>query len=455
MNPPDEAYILGRRLALLYRNVLLGQIVSVVNATALTGVALTLLDNKAIALWWLAAAAIAGFRVVQARAYNSATEAARQADADGWRQRVLYGVSASGLIWASGGLLLMLQGNTHLQLFTAFVIAGMVAGAVPVLAADRTVFRAYAWPMTLAAIVGSLGGDTLHMAFTAMAAIFLLAVTRSADLFHDTLHDSFRLEHEKDHLVDHLEHAREVAERSYRAKTEFLANISHELRTPMNGIIGMADLLALDSISDDQRELLDHLRQSADTLLLQLNHLIELSALEAGHIKLRPEPFVVHDLLDGLISAQRKAAMDKGLAIGIESDSGLPAIVVGDLERLRQVFQHLIGNAIKFTERGSIGIAARQVERTEKSVSIEFQITDTGPGIGAEALQAISGLLVQGDGSSIRRHGGLGVGLPIVRKLLELMGSELQIDSTPGKGSTFRFTLPLAVPETESIAVPA
>lgn len=455
MNPPDEAYILGRRLALLYRNVLLGQIVSVVNATALTGVALTLLDNKAIALWWLAAAAIAGFRVVQARAYNSATEAARQADADGWRQRMLYGVSASGLIWASGGLLLMLQGNTHLQLFTAFVIAGMVAGAVPVLAADRTVFRAYAWPMTLAAIVGSLGGDTLHMAFTAMAAIFLLAVTRSADLFHDTLHDSFRLEHEKDHLVDHLEHAREVAERSNRAKTEFLANISHELRTPMNGIIGMADLLALDSISDDQRELLDHLRQSADTLLLQLNHLIELSALEAGHIKLRPEPFMVHDLLDGLISAQRKAAMDKGLAIGIESDSGLPAIVVGDLERLRQVFQHLIGNAIKFTERGSIGIAARQVERTEKSVSIEFQITDTGPGIGAEALQAISGLLVQGDGSSIRRHGGLGVGLPIVRKLLELMGSELQIDSEPGKGSTFRFTLPLAVPETESIAVPA
>lgn len=455
MNPPDEAYILGRRLALLYRNVLLGQIVSVVNATALTGVALTLLDNKAIALWWLAAAAIAGFRVVQARAYNSATEAARQADADGWRQRVLYGVSASGLIWASGGLLLMLQGNTHLQLFTAFVIAGMVAGAVPVLAADRTVFRAYAWPMTLAAIIGSLGGDTLHMAFTAMAAIFLLAVTRSADLFHDTLHDSFRLEHEKDHLVDHLEHAREVAERSNRAKTEFLANISHELRTPMNGIIGMADLLALDSISDDQRELLDHLRQSADTLLLQLNHLIELSALEAGHIRLRPEPFVVHDLLDGLISAQRKAAMDKGLAIGIESDSGLPAIVVGDLERLRQVFQHLIGNAIKFTERGSIGIAARQVERTEKSVSIEFQITDTGPGIGAEALQAISGLLVQGDGSSIRRHGGLGVGLPIVRKLLELMGSELQIDSEPGKGSTFRFTLPLAVPETESVALPA
>jgi signal transduction histidine kinase len=349
----------------------------------------------------------------------------------------------------------MSQGNTHLQLFTAFVIAGMVAGAVPVLAADRTVFRAYAWPMTLAAIVGSLGNDPLHIAFTVMAVIFLLAVTRSADLFHDTLHDTFRLEHEKDHLVENLDRAREVAERSNRAKTEFLANISHELRTPMNGIIGMADLLALETINDDQRELLDHLRDSADILLLQLNHLIELSALEAGHVRLRPEPFVVHDLLDGLISAQYKAATSKGLTIGIDADPALPGIVIGDLEHLRQVFQHLVGNAIKFTDRGRIEIAARQVERTGKTVRIEFAVTDTGPGIGAEALQAINGLLVQGDGSSIRRHGGLGVGLPIVRRLIELMGSELQIDSELGKGSTFRFTLPFALPEIASAASPA
>lgn len=453
MNPPDDAYILGRRLALLYRNVLIGQIVSIVNATALTGVALTLLDNRAIALWWLVAVLIAGVRVMQAWAYNQAPEAARQADAEVWRRRVLYGVSASGLIWATGGLLLMSQGNTHLQLFTAFVIAGMVAGAVPVLAADRKVFRAYAWPMTLAAIVGSLGSDTLHMAFTAMAVIFLLAVTRSADLFHNTLHDSFRLEHEKDHLVDNLERAREVAERSNRAKTEFLANISHELRTPMNGIIGMADLLALDSITDDQRVLLEHLRESADILLLQLNHLIELSALEAGHVTLRPAPFVVRDLLDGLISALRKAAMTKGLTIDIEADRSLPDIVTGDLDRLRQVFQHLVGNAIKFTDRGSIGIAARQVERHADSVRIEFSVKDSGQGISAEALQAINGLMVQGDGSSARRHGGLGVGLPIARKLIELMGGELQIDSEPGKGSTFRFTLPFALPEAES-AIP-
>ncbi|MBP5987526.1 MAG: hypothetical protein KA538_10140 [Azonexus sp.] len=453
MNAPDDSFVLGRRVALLYRNVLIGQIVSVVNATALTWVAVTLVDNPAIYVWWLAAIAIAGFRIAQARAYRAEDEATRQANADSWRLRALRGAGIAGTIWAAGGMLLMRQGNTDLQLFTAFVLAGMVAGAVPVLAADRTVFRTYSWPIVVAAIIGTVGGDTLHIAFTVMAVIFLLAVTRSADLFHNTLHDTFRLEHEKDGLVENLDRAREVAERSNRAKTEFLANISHELRTPMNGIIGMADLLALDSITDDQRVLLDHLRESADSLLLQLNHLIELSALEAGHVTLRPAPFAVHDLLDGLISAQRKSAMTKGLAIDIAADRSLPDIVTGDLDRLRQVFQHLVGNAIKFTDRGNIGIAARQVERNEDSVRIEFSVKDSGPGISAEALQAINGLMVQGDGSSARRHGGLGVGLPISRKLIELMGGELQIDSELGKGSTFRFTLPFALPEAES-AIP-
>jgi signal transduction histidine kinase len=455
LNAPDDSFILGRRVALLYRNVLLGQIVSIVNATALTWVAVTLVDNPVIYLWWLAAISIAGFRITQARAYKAENEASHLANAENWRRRALFGAAMAGGTWAAGGLLLMWQDNTHLQLFTAFVLAGMVAGAVPVLAADRAVFRTYAWPLVAAAIIGTLGNDALHVAFTLMALLFLLAVTRSADLFHDTLHDTFRLEHEKDHLVENLDRAREVAERSNRAKTEFLANISHELRTPMNGIIGMADLLALDIVSDDQRELLDHLRESADILLLQINHLIELSALEAGHVRLRPAPFVVQDLLDGLISAQHKAAASKGLTIAIDADPALPGIVIGDLERLRQVFQHLVGNAIKFTDRGRIEIAARQVERTGKTVRIEFAVTDTGPGISAEALQAINGLLVQGDGSSIRRHGGLGVGLPIVRRLIELMGSELQIDSELGKGSTFRFTLPFALPEIASAASPA
>ena len=442
-NPPLP---LGRRVELLYRNVLIGQIVSIVNASVLTWVAASLLDNRAIYLWWLAAMAIAGFRLSQSMAYQATPESGRLANAETWRRRALRGVASSGMVWAAGGVLLMWQGNTQLQLFTAFVVAGMVAGAVPVLAADRTVFRVYAWPMMLAALVGSLGSDPLHIAFTVMALIFLLAVTRSADLFHDTLHNTFRLEHEKDGLVENLMHAREVAERSNRAKTEFLANISHELRTPMNGIIGMADLLAYENISAEQRELLGHLRDSADTLMEQINHLIELSALEAGHIKLKPVPFLVHELLAGLVSAHRKPAADKGLAIELADDPAMPPVLVGDIEHLRKIFQHLVGNAIKFTDHGSIRIAARWQEAPGDASRVEFSIADSGPGISAETLRAISGLLVQADGSSIRRHGGIGVGLPIVRRLVELMKGELRIDSEPGRGSNFHVFLPFTIP---------
>lgn len=450
MKKPHNAFVLGRRVALLYRNILLGQIVSIINATALTGVALSLVGNPAVYVWWLAAVAIAGFRISQARAYHAEDAAARLASAEHWRRRAWRGAAISGSIWMAGGLLLMWQGNTYLQLFTAFVLAGMVAGAVPLLAADRAVFRTYAWPIVLAAIVGSLGADPLHIAFTAMAALFLLAVTRSADLFHHTLHDTFQLEQEKDELVGNLKQAREVAERSNRAKTEFLANISHELRTPMNGIIGLAELLHHETLTPDQRSLLDPLRISANDLMLQIDHLIELSALEAGHIKMKPDPFLVHELLDSLISAQRKPAADKGLAIELEADPALPDVVIGDLRHLRDIFQHLVGNAIKFTDHGHIRVAARLKEQQQESVRIEFSVTDTGPGINAETLRAISGLLVQADGSSIRRHGGIGVGLPICRKLIELMGGELQIDSQPGSGSTFSFVVPFALAETQT-----
>lgn len=135
-------------------------------------------------------------------------------------------------------------------------MAGMTAGAIPVLAADRKIYRAYAFPVVLAVAFGSLGNDTLHMAFTAMSLLFLVTIARSADLFHDTLHDTFRLEHEKDGLLDNLQQARQAAELSNRAKTEFLANISHELRTPMNGIIGLSELLHHETLTPDQRSLL-------------------------------------------------------------------------------------------------------------------------------------------------------------------------------------------------------
>ncbi len=449
MNQTINPFVLGRRVELLYRNVLLGQIVSIINVTALTWVAGSLLHNPLIYVWWVAAVAMAGLRLAHYSAYRRQDDVQRRENAIDWRRRVLLSANGSGFVWAAGALLLMSQGNTHLQLFAGFVMSGMIAGAVPILAADRIVFRCYAWPISLAVAFGTLGSDPLHIAFTALSLLFMLAVTRSADFFHGALHETFRLEYEKDALLSKLETASAVAERSNRAKTEFLANISHELRTPMNGIIGMGDLLALEELTPDQQELLLHLRESATHLMRLINHLIKLSALEAGHIKLNPAPFAVGGLLEGLLSGLQKDATAKGLTLTLQPQE-LPNILIGDLNRLRQVLEHLVGNAVKFTDHGSITVSARALEPQGNTVKIEFSVVDTGLGMTPQELESISGMLTQGDGSTIRRHGGIGVGMPIARKLIDLMGGELVIASQPGQGSSFRFTLPFGLPESET-----
>lgn len=449
MTQPTAPFILGRQVDLLYRNVRLGQIVSIVNASFLVWIAEPLIAQSSLAIWWLLVVVTAGLRMMMAAHFYRQPEPERQNNSAPWRQKALFGAAASGVIWAAGALLLIGAGDTILQLFTAFVMAGMVAGAVPVLAADRLVFRSYAWPITLAVVVGSIGTDPLHIAFSAMSLVFLLAATRSADYFHDTLQDTFRLEHEKDVLVEHLEQARQITEQSNRAKTEFLANISHELRTPMNGIIGLGELLAEEELSEDQHNLLTPMRQSSDNLMHLINHLIELSALEAGHIKLAPVPFALSELLTGLESSHRKAAAAKGLAWIESADPALPRVLIGDIGRLHQVFKHLLGNAIKFTERGSVSIFIRLAEALPAGARLEFTVADTGAGIAPTVLPQLSGLFVQGDGSSIRRHGGIGVGLPIARKLIELLGGEMKIESEVGVGSRFSFTLPFAYPDAD------
>lgn len=205
---PTDAFVLGRRVELLYRNVLLGQVVSLINASVLTWLAISLVDNPAIYVWWLAAITMAGLRISQAISYQRTDPAQRSAKAIEWRQRALWSAVVAGTIWSVGALLLMMQGDTYLQLFAGFVMSGMIAGAVPILAADRLVFRSYAWPVAIGVALGSLGSDPLHIAFTVMSLLFLLAVTRSADFFHTALHETFRLEHEKDGLLGKLDHAR-------------------------------------------------------------------------------------------------------------------------------------------------------------------------------------------------------------------------------------------------------
>lgn len=449
MNPDANTFVLSRQVELLYRNVRLGQVTSIINATFLVWIAQDEIGIRSLLIWWLFAIGIACIRMLAAIRFERQSKIEKQLGASLWLKRAQAAAFASGLIWAGGALLLTLNSSTILQLFTAFVMAGMIAGAVPILAASRPVFRCYAWPIVLAIAIGGIGKDALHIAFSTMTLLFLLISTRSADYFYDALQNTFRLEQEKDTLVDHLEHARVIAEQSNRAKTEFLANISHELRTPMNGIIGLGDLLDLEDISADQRSLLTPLRQSSEKLLKLINQLIELSALEAGQIRSKPHPFATHQLLSSLLHSQQVAAQAKGLTISHQEPDNLPEILVGDTELLRKVFVHLVGNAIKFTEHGSTDTRIELAASTATTVNLRFSVSDTGPGIAPEILPQLTGLFVQGDGSSIRKHDGVGIGLPIARKLIELLGGQLEIESEPGKGSKFSFSLPFVIGSTD------
>ncbi len=248
----------------------------------------------------------------------------------------------------------------------------------------------------------------------------------------------------KKQLIGKLKQAKETAEEFSRLKTEFMANMSHELRTPMTVIIGMSKL-ALDRSEDAvARDMLESVVASADSLLAMLNDLLDFSKIEAGSLELNTVDFDLREVVAGVLRAFTEQARSKRLELLCAIAEGTPQHVTGDVERLRQVIVHLVGNAIKFTDAGGVILTARSAEGVGTDLVVHFEVQDTGCGIAPEKQELIFESFTQADGSATRSHGGTGLGLSITRELVELMGGELWVDSTPGSGSTFHFTVHLA-----------
>lgn len=472
MSLSSDIRIEAERTDLLFRNGRSSNL-TVLTATILLAVIFVDTSPSALLLAWLSVmlggvASRVALIVWRTRAPDAATP-------QDWAHRYTVLTGVLGIGWA----LMVVTGwndDSFMHMLIMVVTLGMTALAMPVLVSHPQAMFVYAVPALLMIGLFSFGmRDTPYTVLGALVLMFGFLLLRTAKNFHVLLLTGLRLGFENEALAsdlskqkdaaealnreleahrDNLESqvaertaeltlAKEAAEAGNRAKSNFLSVMSHEMRTPLNGVIGMAMLLKKTALDPKQQHYVAAGLQSGSDMLNMVEDILDYTQLEANQISISSEEVALRELINEAVDGISAKATKKNLILTAEVDHGVDAFVRTDSRRLKQILRNLLSNAVKFTESGNIHLALRTIDADTTTTQLELSLTDTGIGIDPAFHPQLFEVFTQEDPSSTRRFGGFGLGLAISRRLVERMGGSLNVESEKGLGSTFRIVLPV------------